>query len=230
MLIRRVSIVLAALLVAAAGFTIAAPVARAERIGVVIVIPGEGNHLTAIRLRTSSGCPATASAYYAKMFGKGFAREGLIVTANTKAGLDSKTGFDVYFAQTMRDFVDLNSGTDLSGRYDIVVYCVDKFPSRVFGEFTGSLEFTTPTTYRALGESLPTGPPPEPLAVFGDPAPIEGSPAPPGNEIVADSNTKPVPAATATNANNLPLVVISLIIAVFGAVAVVLGVRRRRSP
>lgn len=230
MMIRRVSSVLAALLAASASLAFAAPAAPAQPIGTVIVIPGEGNDLTSIRLRTSRGCPPVANAYYARMFGQGFPRDGLIATANTSAGLAHTTGFDVYFAQTMRDFGDLNGGVAIGGRYDIVVYCIDKFPSRVLGEFTGSLEFTTPTTYRALGESLPSGPPPEPLKSYDDEVPLEDGLAPPGKAAVPDGNTRAAPTAIASNASYLPLVLIALIVAVLGVFAVVRGVRRRRSP
>jgi hypothetical protein len=228
-IIRIVSTVLAAMFVASAGLVFAAPPAHAKPIGTVMVIPGEGNDLSSIRLRTSGGCPAPANAYYAKMFGKGFSPDGLIVTATTQAGLQRKAGFDVYFAQTMRDFADLNGKVILGGRYDIVVYCIDKFPSRVAGEFTGSLEFTTPTTYRALGESMPTGPPPEPLPVFGNPEAIGNSPAPRGADTTPDRNTQAVPTAGATDSSHLQLVLIALLVAVSGVVAIAFGVRRRRS-
>ena len=154
--------------------------AQANPIGRVIVIPGSGSDLTAIRLRTSAGCPAKADAYYATMKGHGFRPDGQIVTSNISAGLSHSFGFDVYLAQIMRDFATQNR-TTLSGRYDITVLCIDSFTVNSFGEFTGALEFTNPTTYHALGDARPTGPLPAPLALAGDgsalpPAPI---PAPP---------------------------------------------------
>jgi hypothetical protein len=51
--------------------------ARADPIGGVIVIPGTGTDLTAMRLRTSAGCPAQATAFYAKIRGLGFPPDGL---------------------------------------------------------------------------------------------------------------------------------------------------------
>lgn len=171
--LRRTAGVIAALLFAVVGQTFVAPVAHAQPIGTVLVIPGDSIDLAAIRLRTSRGCPATANAYYTRMFGQGFPAEGLVVTTNISAGLSFTTGFDVYLAQTMKDFADLNGVPVLAGRYNFVVYCIDKFPTRVKGEFTGALEFTSPTTYRAIGESMPSGPPPAPLVVGGDGLPVE---------------------------------------------------------
>lgn len=141
--------------------------AQADSIGGVIVIPGTGNDLTAIRLRTSAGCPAKVTAFYAKMRGHGFPPDGQVITANTKAGMSYSFGFDVYVALIMRDYATENH-TTLGGRYDITVYCVNRLTLQSYGEFTGSLEFTNPTTYQAIGAAKPTGPPPPPLALAGD--------------------------------------------------------------
>lgn len=164
--------------------------AQADPIGGVIVISGTGSDLTAIRLRTSAGCPAKADAYYATMKGHGFPSDGQIVTSNISAGLSHSFGFDVYLAQIMRDFATQNH-TTLSGRYDITVLCIDSFTVNSFGEFTGALEFTNPTTYRAIGDARPTGPLPAPLALAGDGSALTPAPsqAPPPAE--ASSSAEP---------------------------------------
>lgn len=144
----------------------AAP-AQAEPIGGLLIIPGSGNDLTAIRLRTSAGCPPQASAYFAKMKGQGFPPDGLVVTASTAAGMSHSFGFDVYLALIMRDFANDNH-TTLGGRYDITVFCAHRLTQQSYGEFTGSLEFTSPTHYEALGAAKPAGPPPPPLDLNGD--------------------------------------------------------------
>lgn len=162
----------------------AAP-AIADPIGGVIVIPGAGTDLDAIRLRTSAGCPEKATAYYARMRGRGLPPEGQIITANTKAGMSHSSGFDVYVALIMRDYAKRYNAT-LSGRYDITVYCINRLTVRSYGEFTGSLEFTSPTAYEAIGAARPTGPPLPPPAfagglVPGDAVPPSGAPAAPGS-------------------------------------------------
>jgi hypothetical protein len=156
--------------------------AQAEPIGGLIIIPGSGSDLDTIRLRTSAGCPAKADAYYARMTGQDFPPDGLVVTGNTAAGLSHRFGFDVYLAQIMRDYANENR-TILGGRYDITVFCIDSFTTQSYGEFIGSLEFTSPTHYEAVGAAKPTGPPPPPLDLNGD-----GSALPPAAE--------PPPAAT----------------------------------
>jgi hypothetical protein len=92
--------------------------AFADSIGGVIVISGTGTDLTAMRLRTSAGCPAEATAFYAKMRGHGFPPDGQVTTANTRAGISHTIGFDVYVALIMRDYATRNH-TTLGGRYDI---------------------------------------------------------------------------------------------------------------
>lgn len=141
--------------------------AGADPIGGVIVIPGSGNDLNEIRVRTSAGCPAKADAFYAKMKGHDFPPDGQLVTANTSAGLSHSFGFDVYFLLVMRDYAKDNH-TTLGGRYDIAVFCVDSVTLQSYGGFTGSLEFTSPSHYEAIGAAKPTGTPPPPLAQAPD--------------------------------------------------------------
>jgi hypothetical protein len=151
----------------------------ADPIGGVIVIPGTGTNLDPIRLRTSTGCPAKASAYYATMRGQGFPPGGQIITTTTEAGLSHSIGFDVYVALVMRDYADKNH-TILAGRYDITVYCTDDLGLESYGEFTGSLEFTSPTAYEAIGAAKPVGSPPPPLAGDGSALAMEPAPPPTG--------------------------------------------------
>lgn len=220
---RPLSAALLALAAVAALVAAPQPAEAAETIGTVLVIPGQSTDLVPIRLRTSRGCPATANTYFARMRGAGFPPDGIIVTAPISAGLSYREGFDVYMALPMRDFADLNGVKTLSGRYDITVYCVDKFPSRDKGDFTGALEFTSPTSYRALGASMPTGAPPLPVVVGGDGAAVEqglnplSSPVPPPN---ASAQVQPGPS----------LVPIALVVLIAAAAAggLLLRLRRRR--
>lgn len=144
--------------------------ALADPIGGVLIIPGFGTNLDPLRLRTSSGCSAQSSAYYATMHGHGLPFDGQIITSTIEARLSHSIGFDVYPALVMQDYADQNH-TTLSGRYDITVFCTDRFALKSYGEFTGSLDFTSPTTYEAIGAAKPVGAPPPPLSIAGD-API----------------------------------------------------------
>lgn len=166
--------------------------ALADPIGGVIVIPGTGTNLDEIRLRTSAGCPAQANAYYASMRGHGFAPDGQIVTANTKAGLSHSHGFDVWVGLIMRDYATKNR-TTLTGRYDITVYCIDHITLRSYGDFTGALAFTSPTTYEAIGASKPVGPLPPPQDAGSDGFAIDP------NAASLPTNKPPEPGAQGRN-------------------------------
>ena len=233
---RRAAGALAAMLLTTSVFGLTAPVsAHAAPAGTVLVIPGEGVDVVAIRLRTSAGCPQQSKAYYAKLWGKGFPDAGQVITANTSAGMRHDAGFDVYLGQTMKDFAALAGGATLSGRYKISVYCIDRFPSQVHAEFTGELEFTTPTNYHALGASMPAGTPPPPLQQGGvevpeapgaNPSPGAAAPAP-GAEAPAQASANAVPAEPGTNL--ILLIVIAVLIgpAIWGVLVIL---RRRRTP
>ncbi|MEV6304391.1 hypothetical protein AB0M02_33640 [Actinoplanes sp. NPDC051861] len=119
--------------------------------------PAESIDTAAITVRTSAGCPEPADSYHAVARGHGFPVDGQVVTAPTGAGLSRAEGFDVYFAQTMKDFATDNR-TTLDGPYDVTVYCTNGFSGEVFATFSGSLTFTTPTTYRT-GDVLAAAPP-----------------------------------------------------------------------
>ena len=226
---------LATLLIATVGLVALPAAAQAAPTGAVLVIPGDGADIASIRLRTSAGCPQQSKAYYARMWGQGFPEAGQVITANTAAGLRHDTGFDVYLSQTMKDFAALAGGITLGGTYKISVYCIDKFPSQVHAEFTGSLEFTTPATFRALGASKPTGTPPPPLQqggvevpeAAGNPAAPGAAPGAPGADPQQVQNAaNEVPAEPSTNL--ILLIVIALLVgpAIWGVLAIV---RQRRT-
>lgn len=50
-------------------------------------------------------------------------------------------------------------------------------PLESYGEFTGSLDFTSPTTYQAIGAAKPPAPPPPPRAMAGDGSALALDPA-----------------------------------------------------
>ena len=207
-----------------------APVpALADPIGGVTVIPGSGTNLDPIRLRTSAGCPMQATAYYATMRGHGFPVDGQVIASNTEAGLSHQIGFDVYVAQVMQDYANANR-TTLTGRYDITVYCINHVTLKDYGEFSGSLEFASPTTYQALGIAKPLGPPPPPLA---DPGAVGLLDAPPGADLKVSSPARQL-ASGRNDGTSQDIAWIALILAsaVFGALVAVMMSRhfgKRRS-
>lgn len=145
--------------------------------GGLTIYPGKSIDTAPIRVHTSAGCPDQADTYYATAKGHGFPDAGLIVTAPTAAGMSHTAGFDAYFAETLKDFADDNH-TTLQGTYDVTVFCIDSFSQNSFAEFNGSLRFTTPTTYEAIGAAMPSAPSTSgPPAVAAPVAPSRGGAA-----------------------------------------------------
>ncbi|MGH3781235.1 MAG: hypothetical protein ACRDRO_11590 [Pseudonocardiaceae bacterium] len=210
--------------------------ALAAPIGGVIIIPGTGTNLDPLRLRTSIGCPAQATAYYATMHGHGFPPDGQIITSSIGAGLSHRIGFDVYPALVMQDYADENR-TTLTGRYDITVYCLNPLTQESYGEFTGSLEFTSPTTYQAIGAAKPIGPPPPPLAGDGsaqalDPASPPTAPVPGHAPQVPSPPGQLASQRAAVAVQGVPWLVLVLVGAVAGALVAAVTTRqigKRRS-
>ncbi|MGH3717890.1 MAG: hypothetical protein ACRDRI_03435 [Pseudonocardiaceae bacterium] len=177
--------------------------------------------------------------------------DGQPVTATVQAGMSHSTGFDVYVALVMRDYADQNRTTP-AGRYDIMVYCMDRLTQARYGEFTGSREFTSPTIYQATGAVKPLGPPPLPLEVAADgplvdpavaspPTGPPSAPSSPGERAtgqLALPPTAPLPGAdpqaqspagqlvsqrSDVTAQGTPWLVLVLAGAVFGALATALA-------
>jgi hypothetical protein len=178
-LIRAAGLTTGALLLATPATADAAPS------GTLTFFPSTSIAEAAIKARTSAGCPDQADSYLAVAKGHGFPATGQIITTPTAAGISHTDGFDVYFAQTMKDFAADNH-TTLQGRYDIAVYCADSFRGTKFAQFTGALTFSSPSRYEASGPNTmgsapaaaPTtalAPPPAPATTGENPAPIEPS-------------------------------------------------------
>ncbi|WP_433371964.1 hypothetical protein ACQPZX_48535 [Actinoplanes sp. CA-142083] len=170
------------LILATAVILLATPgAAQAAPSGTLDFFPSNSIDVAAIKARTSAGCPSEADSYFAVAKGHGFPADGQIVTTPTAAGMSRTQGFDVYFAQTMKDFAADNK-TTLKGRYDVAVYCIDSFLGTKFAQFTGALTFTSPTKYQASGKNTMTSAPaaaPTTAAAAPTPAQTAASPAPP---------------------------------------------------
>ena len=158
--------------------------ASAAPLGGLVITPGQGQDAASIRMRTSGGCPADADAYYATIRGKGMPADGQIVVGNTDVGLSHSAGFDVFLAQTLRDFAADNKAT-LSGKYDIALYCIDSFSQENKGEFTAALKFDSPVAYAAIGAAKGPDRVPE--------SPVPAPPTTPAAQTAPGTGAAPVP-------------------------------------
>ncbi|WP_018684229.1 hypothetical protein [Actinokineospora enzanensis] len=136
-------------LVAAGVLTLALPgVAHAERLGTLVLTPGESVDQVPVRLTTEKGCPDGTTGYFATMAGHGL--DNIVVVPAGDVLLSHQAGFMVPVADTFRDYADDNH-TTLQGRYEIVLHCVDAFTEKEFGTFTANVDFPEPAHYAAVG-------------------------------------------------------------------------------
>ncbi|MET7998750.1 hypothetical protein ABZU76_48580 [Amycolatopsis sp. NPDC005232] len=180
------------LLLVTGGLVLFAAPAQAAPIGGLVVTPGEGQDASSIRMHTSAGCPADADAYYANLRGKGMPAAGQVVVANTDVGMSHTGGFDVFLAQTLKDYAKDN-GTTLSGTYDVTLYCIDSFSQESKGEFTAELKFESAVKYAALGAAK--GP---------NRAPETTSSAPPPSHAVPPTSAVPAQPGAGSTPVTLP--------------------------
>ncbi|GIF25135.1 hypothetical protein BJ973_007389 [Actinoplanes tereljensis] len=167
--------------------------AAAALSGSLTFFPSNSIDTAAIVVQTSAGCPSTADTYYAIATGHGFGKDGQVVTAPTAAGMSRTEGFNVFFAQTMKDFA-ADNGTTLQGRYDVSVFCADSFTGTKFAEFTGQLTFSSPTKYKSSGRTTALSERPVPGGQDMD-LPASGSPTPEQAPASEAPPATPVPVA-----------------------------------
>lgn len=120
-------------------------------VGTVSVRPATGTNQSAIDYTTSAACPAGVS-YETRLFGAGMPDAGEVVTSRTEAGFSTSAPISGSFSNTPQFFADKNSAT-LSGAYDVVVRCTDRFGDTSRGDFLGTITFSSPTAYTASGAS-----------------------------------------------------------------------------
>ncbi|MBM7772323.1 hypothetical protein JOD54_002527 [Actinokineospora baliensis] len=122
--------------------------ASAERIGGLLVTPGESVDQVPVRLKTEKGCPQGATGYIATMKGHGLDNVVVVPTSDVLMSHDKE--FMVPVANTFSDYAKDNN-TTLQGRYEITLSCVDAFSQQNFGDFTASIDIPAAGRYAAVG-------------------------------------------------------------------------------
>jgi hypothetical protein len=133
--------------------------ARAATVGVLKVNPSTGLDITPIDVMTPTGCPRPATNVIAKIFGSGFPAYGQNVVGNTSAGLSNDSSFSMPLGDTLRTFAQLQPGfTSFSGAYRLVLMCTDVTGFHSYGDFVGTIAFTSTTAWAATGASAGAAP------------------------------------------------------------------------
>ncbi|AXG77745.1 Ig-like domain repeat protein [Streptomyces paludis] len=140
----------AATVVIAGPVLIGASTAHADTLGTLAVTPATGTDTSSVALTTSGSCPEVADYLIVKVAGKGFPAEGQNVVGNSETSIypTSGAGYEVPLTETMRDYASTAGFKTLEGRYDFTVTCRKAFGDTTYGDFTGSLWFTSDTTYQ----------------------------------------------------------------------------------
>ncbi|WP_026421379.1 hypothetical protein [Actinokineospora inagensis] len=152
---RRLSRIAAtAVLAVLLGLLLQPATASADKLGGLLVTPGESVDLVPMRLKTDKGCPAGATGYLATINGHGL--DNVIVVPTSDVLLSHTQGFMVPVANTLHDYAEDNH-TTLQGRYDVTLKCIDAFSQQDFGDFTASIDIPAAGRYAAVGAAK--GPP-----------------------------------------------------------------------
>ncbi len=144
----------AATLLAAGSVTLLSSVAAhadapSPTIGSLTVNPATGADDALMSVVSSAACPGGTN-LQVLVFGQGFPVDGYGVTPNQSQGTtpaDANGHITVPLSDTMRSFAQKNGFSTLSGQYDFHLRCRAKIGTTYFGDFVGSIQFTTPTSY-----------------------------------------------------------------------------------
>ncbi|MFF2850654.1 WxL protein peptidoglycan domain-containing protein [Streptomyces sp. NPDC058001] len=186
----RPALVAAASLLAATGGVVllGAPPAYAETLGKVSVTPATGADDSPMTLTTSGACPATGDHLIVSVAGKGFPAGGqnVVGTSPTAMYPVAGAGYEVPLTSTMRDYASVAGFKTLEGKYEFTVTCRKAFGEATFGDFKGSIWFTSPTEYR---DTDPAGPGP---SDSGSPTPSSpGESTPPAESESPSASPEP---------------------------------------
>ncbi|MFF4432029.1 WxL protein peptidoglycan domain-containing protein [Streptomyces sp. NPDC001513] len=203
-----IAVFAAAVATLAATAAVAVPgAAQAAPTGTAVVNPATGTDTTSVDLATSAACPAPATNILVKVTGKGFPAEGKNVVGNSPIstyGQAPSGGIAVPLTMTMRDYANEAGFTTLEGRYDLTVVCRKAFGTETYGDFTGSMWFTSNTEYRTTdpggGQPTPTPTPTSTPSPTPTPTPTQTSTPTPTTTSTStpDPSGSPTPTATAT--------------------------------
>ncbi|HVQ96331.1 MAG TPA: hypothetical protein VMU51_35260 [Mycobacteriales bacterium] len=128
--------------------------------GSLAVSPAKGADDTPMQVATSGGCPSPATNVLARIYGPGFGRDGENVVGNTPLGRYDQP-IVLPLSQTLRASAAAQTPpVTLHGVYTLVVSCRLPLKPASYTDYVGSIEFTTPHSYRlsAKRAALPAGP------------------------------------------------------------------------
>ena len=143
-----------------AGLVLLSAPAQAANLGALTIAPSSGNLQSVITVSTPAQCDQGTN-IKVTVAGTGVqAATENIVGNSSIAGYPQNLagGFDVLFSDTLAGWGTTQSPalTSFSGRYDFSVVCKNNFGSTTYGTFTGSIFFTSGSTWTSAKPATTT--------------------------------------------------------------------------
>ena len=189
------------------GDGVASAVPPAGSLGSLTVTPAEGDDNARMAATTSGPCPSATKLADLIIEGPVGTDGTAPDTATFPSSLpypvtfldpnrvSTSTAFTQQFSKTLKDAATERGKTIQAGEYHLTTRCFDELALQVFGTFTASLLFNTPTHYTVINSTITPTPTP---AVTPTPTPaVTPTPA-------ATPTPAPTPAATPTPAVTPP--------------------------
>ncbi|WP_051813863.1 Ig-like domain-containing protein [Kitasatospora sp. MBT63] len=126
-------------------------------IGTLSVNPATGADDELMNVVSSGSCNGGTNLQLL-VFGQGFPTDGYGVTPNVAQSVyspDAQGRLSVPLSDTMRSFAQKNGFSTLSGQYEFHLRCRAKIGATYFGDFVGSVWFTSPTAYTSTDPNAP---------------------------------------------------------------------------
>ncbi|WP_052432739.1 Ig-like domain-containing protein [Streptacidiphilus carbonis] len=150
---KRIALGTATLLAAGSMAMIAAPAAHADDtvLGTLTATPATGADNDGMSFSTSGACNSGADYVQIYVTGEGFTTATNVTPNQAISTLPTTANGGYIFAlvDTMRQDAQDAGIAALSGKYDFTMVCRNAFGATHYGDFTGSIWFTTPTTYQS---------------------------------------------------------------------------------
>ncbi|MEV8095476.1 Ig-like domain-containing protein [Kitasatospora sp. NPDC085879] len=131
--------------------------AASPTIGTLTPNPATGADDELMSVVSSGTCPGGTN-LQVLVFGQGFPTDGYGVSLNQAQSVfppDAQGRMTVPLNDTMRSFAQKNGFSTLSGQYDFHLRCRAKVGTTYFGDFVGSVWFTSPTAYTSTDPNAP---------------------------------------------------------------------------
>jgi hypothetical protein len=227
---------------------VAGPAQAASGSGGLTFIPAKGMDISPMYVVTPGPCPAQATNLVGRIFGKGFPKAGVVVIPNSDAAVRHDVGFGVPLQDTIQSFAQ-QAGIKLTGKYRIAVQCTNELGTKVFAEFSGTVDFSSATHFTGPAPKTPpaegvpvgflaqvfpefkqgSGPTPGPAA----PGKSAGKAAKASGAAQSGGATAPADDAQSTSSitsSAMPFVIIILIAGAVGAIGFVATSKRGGGP